>query len=50
MKEINELKKEQYELEKKLKRLQLANRMLDLVFTIIGIGLLVVLYYIMKNS
>lgn len=50
MKEINELKKEQYELEKKLKRLQLANRMLDLVFTIIGIGLLVILYYIIKSK
>ena len=50
MKDINELKKEQYELEKKLKRLQLANRMLDLVFTIIGIGFLVTLYYIIKSN
>lgn len=42
MKEINELEKE-------IKRLKLANRILDLVFTIIGITFLVTLYYIFKN-
>lgn len=43
MKEINELEKE-------IKRLKLANRMLDLIFTIIGITFLVVLYYIIKSE
>jgi hypothetical protein len=42
MKEINELQKE-------IKRLKLANRMLDLIFTIIGITFLVMLYYIIKS-
>jgi hypothetical protein len=42
MKEINELEKE-------IKRLKLANRMLDLIFTIIGITFLVMLYYIIKS-
>jgi hypothetical protein len=43
MKKINELEKE-------IKRLKLANRMLDLIFTIIGITFLVMLYYIIKSS
>ena len=42
MKEINELQKE-------IKRLKLANRMLDLIFTIIGITFLAMLYYIIKS-
>lgn len=43
MKELNELEKE-------IKRLKLANRMLDLVFTIIGIVFLSILLYILKKS
>jgi len=38
------------ELEREIKRLKLANRILDLVFTIIGIGFLVTLLYILKNA
>jgi hypothetical protein len=43
MKELNELEKE-------IKRLKMANRTLDLVFTIIGIVFLFTLLYILKKS
>ena len=43
MKELNELEKE-------IKRLKIANRTLDLVFTIIGIVFLFTLLYILKKS
>lgn len=43
------MNKELNELEKEIKRLKLANRMLDLVFTIIGIGFLSILLYILKK-
>lgn len=44
------MKDEQHELEEKLKRLQLANRMLDLVFSIVGIAFIITLLYILKNA
>jgi hypothetical protein len=37
-------------LEKEIKRLKIANRTLDLVFSIIGITFLIVLYYIFKTN
>ncbi len=42
MKELNELEKE-------IQRLKLANRTLDLVFSIIGICFILLLLYILKN-
>jgi lipopolysaccharide/colanic/teichoic acid biosynthesis glycosyltransferase len=43
MKNINELEKE-------IKRLKIANRTLDIVFSIIGIIFLATLLYILKNA
>ena len=44
------MSKELNELEKEIQRLKLANRTLDLVFTIIGILFLSTLLYILKNA
>ena len=47
---ITTITKNIIKLEKEIKRLKMANRTLDLVFTIIGIVFLFTLLYILKNA